>query len=65
MAFDGVVVPCHGTWRRMADGANSRGHAQSSGAATWRMEEFALADSYDRAGPIYKLNIDHVCIADL
>ncbi|KKZ87202.1 hypothetical protein RPHASCH2410_CH12490 [Rhizobium phaseoli Ch24-10] len=23
MAFDGVVVPCHGTWRRMADGANS------------------------------------------
>ncbi|AGS20964.1 hypothetical protein REMIM1_CH01121 [Rhizobium etli bv. mimosae str. Mim1] len=41
------------------------GHAQSSRAAAWRMEEFALADSYDRAGPIYKLNIDHVCIADL
>ncbi|MBX5017915.1 hypothetical protein HJB51_00430 [Rhizobium lentis] len=35
------------------------------GAAAWRMEEFALVDSYDRVSAIYKLNIDHVYIADL
>ncbi|MBX4993784.1 hypothetical protein ABID08_004946 [Rhizobium binae] len=66
VACDGVMAPMSADLASDGVGANSsRGYAQSSGAAAWRMEEFALAYSYDCVEAIYKLNIDHVYIADL